>query len=673
MLKIPGWRSWLGGILVLATIPITGHAQKSRYMTPAETNRKISTLIKQHSDVSRLITLTTSPGKKPVSLIEIGNEINKNHTLPAILVIGNPEGDVPLATEAAVFLAQDILKDAKQYMHVTWYIIPVLNPDALALYGSSPLYCDRRNAEPYNDDMDDQTDEDGYNDLDGNGIITTMRVKDPEGTWIAMKDDPRIMRRANTAKGEKGVYKLYTEGIDDDGDGKYNEDGPGGTNPGINFPHLFKPHTAEGGLWPGSTPETFALMKFVYEHPEIAMTMVYGSTNFCLVPPKKGRKGTVDMNKIKVPERMAGMIGADPDQTYSMKELIEMVQPLAPPGFEIDESVIASFLGLGAVVNPLDEDLKFYKELSEQYKKYLKDKGMETERLDPAAAKDGSPELWAYYHLGLPSFSMDFWTLPKPKKEKKESSGITLDQLEKMSKEDFLALGEEKVAAFLKENGAPEQFKASRVIGMVKSGQVTPKQMASMMKQMPKKEKEEGEADPKTKALVAFSDGMLNGEGYLPWKPYHHPTLGDVEIGGAVPFADNTPPPEMIDSLLKIQVPWIYTLAGKLPSLHILKSKTESKGGGVYLVEVWVENQGYLPYPTAMGKRDKRPEPAVVTLEGSGLSFLEGRKRTPVRSVDGLKAQKLTWMIQVEKPTTVKINLESPNAGSDSINIKIGG
>ena len=108
-----------------------------------------------------------------------------------------------------------------------------------------------------NDDQDDQTNEDGYNDLDGNGLITMMRVKSPEGEWLPVTSDPRLMKKADPSKGEKGIYKLYSEGIDDDKDGKYNEDGPGGTNVGLNFPHLFKFFTPENGLFPGSSPEAF--------------------------------------------------------------------------------------------------------------------------------------------------------------------------------------------------------------------------------------------------------------------------------------------------------------------------------------------------------------------------------------------------------------------------------
>ena len=86
------------------------------------------------------------------------------------------------------------------------------------------------------------------------------------------------MKKADPSKGEKGAYRLYPEGVDDDGDGEYNEDGPGGAAIGLTFPHLFKAFDPQGGRWPGSEPETLGLVEFVFAHPEIAMTIHFGST-----------------------------------------------------------------------------------------------------------------------------------------------------------------------------------------------------------------------------------------------------------------------------------------------------------------------------------------------------------------------------------------------------------
>jgi hypothetical protein len=642
------------------------------YLTPDGLNDALKSLSSEYSGTTKLHQLANTPGNRELFLLEIGPETGlQDKTLPAVLVVGNMEGDVPISSMAAIYLADFLLHSGEHHRDKTWYILPCGNPDALNHYFSRPLYRDVRNEKPRNDDMDDRVDEDGYDDLDGNGLITQMRVKDPEGTMIPVAGNERMLRKADPLKAEKGMYKIYTEGVDDDGDGKYNEDGPGGINVGINFPHLFEPFKPTTGLYPGCTDESFQVFKFAFDHPEIAMTMTFGATNFCLVPPKGGRQSGVDMDKIKVPERMAEMINADPEQTYSMKEIMDMVQPMLPPGMEVTESMIASFLGLGAVVNPLQEDLKIYNDLAEKYKEYLKEKGMDAKRLDPASAKDGSFELWSYYHLGVHTFSMDFWTLPEVKEEKKEESGITIEKLETMTSDEFVALGEAKIDAFLKEVGAPDQYKAAGVIKMVESGTVAPKQMAQMMKQMPKPKNDEG-GDPRMKALLAYSDQVLDGKGFVDWQPFNHPTLGAVEIGGEVAYVDNTPPADYLDSLFSVQVPWVATIGQKLPRMAILKTEVNDQGAGVYEVAVWIENQSYLPFPTAMGKRNQQPAPAVLTIGNDDVTLLSGKKRTPVQSLDGYSTRKLTWIIQSDNKTTLDITLSSANAWGDQKQIKIG-
>ena len=644
----------------------------TKYLDPAGINEYLTGLNKQFPGQTKITNLATSAGGREIKMLEIGIEAGttvKNN--PAVLVVANIDGDVPISSLGALDLAGRILEE-KKYEGITWYIVPSANPDAAMRYFSKPLYCDGRNDLPHNDDLDEQTDEDGFDDLDGNGVITQMRVKDPAGEWIVVESDPRMMKKADPVKGEKGMYKLYPEGLDNDGDGKYNEDGPGGVNANINFPHLFKPHTASGGLWPGSIDETYQVMKFACEHPEIAMTISIGSTNFCLVPPKGGRKGQADMSSLKIPKNFAGFLNADPEKTYTMQEVMDLVKAIMPPGREVTESMIASMLGLGAMVNPLPADLKFYKELSEKYKKSLEEKGFKDSRLDPDPAQDGSFELWAYYHLGVPSFSMNLWTLPEAKEEKEEGSGLTAEKIEEMSNEEFIELGEEKIAAFLKEIGAPDHFTAEKLIEMVESGQMDTEKIAAMVKRMPKPKDSSG-GDPELKALLAFSDKHMDGKGFADWKPFDHPTLGEVEIGGKVPFADNTPPAEMIDSLLEIQVPYLVSLIDNLPRLSIEQTKVTAMEGGVYQLEAWIRNDRLIPFPTAMGEKNEHPAPAVLLVKGTGIQILSGKERTPINKVGAYKTVKKSWLIQTDKTTDITLTLDSKSAWDDEKQIRIGG
>ena len=646
------------------TLLVLPSVKAQKYKTAKSATEALNALAQTNASKMRVHKLAKTFGGNSVSIYEFGTETKKEQkTKPAIFVMANAEGDIPLATEAALNLANELVK-AENLERYTWYLVPVLNADALDHYFENPQMENTRNGRPYNDDMDDAVDEDGPEDLNGDGFISQMRVADPLGKWIPEEADARFLRRANTSKGEKGMYKLYTEGIDNDGDGVYNEDPKGGVNSGINFPHLFKA-SATSGVWPGSEPEVYELMKFIYAHPEIAATFTFGSADFCIQVPQGGRRGSADFKKIKVPRRMASQFGADPDRTYTMDEIIELVQPMVPEGMEVTPSMVAGFMGLGAAVNPLDEDLKFYKELSKQYKDFLKAKGFEEERLAPEKAKDGSFELWSYYHLGIPTFSMNFFTLPKAKKEKKEAgSGLSLDQLEKMSSDDFVALGEEKIAVFLKENNAPERFSAAKLIEMVKGGQFTPAQMAGMMKNMPKPEKE-GELNEKTKAFIAYDKEVLKGEGFVNWTTFEHPTLGTVEIGGEKAYVETTPSFDEAKNLIDTQMPWIFEIVKKLPKLSILKAEVESVSADIFKLNVWVQNENYLPFPTAMGIRNNRPAPAILLIEGKEIQFVDGKGRTAIKSIDGLKALKLSYLIQAKKGTEVSLKLESKFAGSD--------
>jgi hypothetical protein len=72
------------------------------------------------------------------------------------------------------------------------------------------------------------------------------------------------------------------------------------------------------------------------------------------------------------------MLEIDPNQSFTMDELIELLKQRVPAGMEVTPSMVAGMLGLGAAVNPLEEDMKFYTKFSEDYKKFLESKKFNT-------------------------------------------------------------------------------------------------------------------------------------------------------------------------------------------------------------------------------------------------------------------------------------------------------
>ena len=130
----------------------------------------------------------------------------------------------------------------------THYIIPVVNVDGRAHFfedGNTP-HSNRSIRIANDDDNDGLFDEDNSDDLDGDGSICQMRIKDPFGNMKTDPEDPRLMVRVKP--GEKGEWTvLGYEGIDNDGDGRINEDGEGYLDPNRNWGYNWMPDYVQRG------------------------------------------------------------------------------------------------------------------------------------------------------------------------------------------------------------------------------------------------------------------------------------------------------------------------------------------------------------------------------------------------------------------------------------------
>ncbi len=121
-------------------------------------------------------------------------------------------------------------------------------------------------------------DEDGPDDLDGDGYITTMRKKVPmgQGTHKLDPKDPRLL--VPVQPGELGDYLvLGSEGIDNDGDGRVNEDSVGYVDPNRTWGFSWEPTYVQAGAgsYPLSIPETRSIALWAMKHPNIAAVQSY--------------------------------------------------------------------------------------------------------------------------------------------------------------------------------------------------------------------------------------------------------------------------------------------------------------------------------------------------------------------------------------------------------------
>jgi hypothetical protein len=123
-----------------------------------------------------------------------------------------------------------------------------------------------------------------------------MRIKDPHGRWKRHPDYPEyLMIRAKDD--EPGEYTLLGwEGIDNDGDGRVNEDGRGGYDLNRNWPFDWQPNYIQYGAmdYPFSQPECRAIAQFALAHPNIAAAQCYHNSGGMILRGPGHEGGAMD-------------------------------------------------------------------------------------------------------------------------------------------------------------------------------------------------------------------------------------------------------------------------------------------------------------------------------------------------------------------------------------------
>jgi hypothetical protein len=266
----------------------------AEYYTGKALGERLAWLGVQDPNLIRVRELAESREKRKVWLIDAGagTEPDRN-SRPAMLVVAGIEGNDLVGPYTAVAWIEALLKQYReepakaQFLKTTTiYVVPCLNPDAVERFFMEPRVEMNVNGTPCDDDHDGLTDEDGGEDLNGDGLITMMRVEDKEGQYILDPNDDRLLLKADPMKGETPAWRLLPEGVDNDHDKRWNEDGPGGTHFNRNFPYGYKYFDAEAGIHPVCEVETRALADFVVAHPNIGVVLTYGAAGNLRKTPK---------------------------------------------------------------------------------------------------------------------------------------------------------------------------------------------------------------------------------------------------------------------------------------------------------------------------------------------------------------------------------------------------
>ncbi|MEP1152332.1 MAG: M14 family metallopeptidase [Balneola sp.] len=246
-----------------------------------------------YPEIVDLYQVATSFEGRPILQMTITNkETGKDTDKPAAYFEGGRHSGEITSSESILWLTNHLLENYGKDDAITHlidtkaiYLRPQNNPDGSNLYLHT-AQSNRSSVRPHDNDRDGLFDEDASEDLDGDGVIYQIRRKAnedemDEANYIIDPRDPkgRLMQRVQAGKGK---WFVYSEGIDNDGDGRFNEDGIGGLDLHRNYvenwrPDIGRDETGRGftqngaGEFPLSEPESRSVVMWMLTHPNISV------------------------------------------------------------------------------------------------------------------------------------------------------------------------------------------------------------------------------------------------------------------------------------------------------------------------------------------------------------------------------------------------------------------
>lgn len=572
-----------------------------------ELTTSLETMVAKHSGIAAMRAIGVSAEGRDIWSVTITNAATGADTAkPAIYIDGNHHAGELVGSMVALYTVDYLLSNYGRCGQVTrlvdtvaFYVLPRVSPDGAERYLTTPETL--RSVPRYYPFAEWEEMEGLYPaDVDGDGQILLMRVKDPAGEWKVSALDSRAMavRRPEEQGGE--YYRVLPEGFIRNYDGVQVKSATAkfGIDLNRNFPNdwVVEGQQAGSGPYPLSERESRALAEFVTAHPNIAVGISHHTTGGAI---------------------------------------------LVPPGSRDPRTMPARDMEAFKAVGDLGEEITGFPNVP-LFSGFHVEKGK---------FNRGAYDEWLYLHRGIISITSELWNIA------------------------------------------------------VRAG----------VKMWPRTAKTHAEQEQDAVKVLRFNDQELQGEAFEEWRPFEHPQLGVVEIGGwKGKWAVTNAPVKFLAAECHKVARWGVAVAETLPHLEVRGVQVRRVGGGVgaegagagggaadggseglYQVSCGVYSTGYLPTSGSDYALELKMDlPFEVWLEGGGggaggagdssdttgveiigktkhkLEHLPGRcgagglshgfvpgPRTP-------REIKLSWLVQARDGARVRIVAATPRAGT---------
>jgi len=192
--------------------------------------------------------------------------------------------------------------------------------------------------------------------------------------------------------------------------------------------------------------------------------------------------------------------------------------------------------------------------------------------------------------------------------------------------------------------------------------------------------------------LYAWNRDKLGGAAHAGWKPFDHPQLGKIELGGWNRFhAFSNPPAQFLERELARFPKWMLWQALTSPKMELVTAECDALSADSWRVRLVVQNTGWLPSyvsKRALERKVVRGVIAEIALP-PGAKLMSGKRREHLGQLEG-KAYKHTgvsfwpdynitddrikveWVVQAKRGEKIDVIARHEKAGVVRASVTLG-
>lgn len=265
------------------------------YLDDAGLTAAVHALAAAYPAYVRLHTIGRSHRGRAVWLLELSNwATGEGASKPGYYIDANIHAEEICGASVALYTAWTLASTYGSDPLVTqlldeqvFYIVPRVNPDGAEIVQTLPFYEWIGNGrylpgeEQFGPGLH-------YADINGDGLIVDMRIRDDAGAWKVSDEDPRLMLPRAPDEFGGVYYRIVPEGwLVDWAGGDFAIPRPQDGNLNRNYPSNWVPESQQygSGEHPLSEPEVAAVVRWILDHPNIAGMQCYHSHSGVILRP----------------------------------------------------------------------------------------------------------------------------------------------------------------------------------------------------------------------------------------------------------------------------------------------------------------------------------------------------------------------------------------------------